>query len=499
MNETRQCRTLELLSRTCCAAADTLKLKRKQPGAPIYLECSFCSKTEVTSPPRCAERAARDRATAIFVAIVRLPMFQELRRPRVFAMVALRRLVKHSPSPAFFDFETSFPGQWCLDCLKSSIRELRIAAGRTFGIYFANRANDSLDKSVVKRKRRNALEFLKTLSEKDVSYLHEACILAWGQAGRAIDGDELGLVLLGLVEYLGHRHTLVSAWAFSEMLNIADARGVTPRRLFQPFWPSLAFSVVKDLVSKPQTASKIAELLQLQGGVQELLRLLQQQALPWLVLNRKRDVIQKIAEARGETESCEPCLDTINLSSILALLLVQDVPNVAEFSMSLLRAASSQFDNSELVDLLRTDPLLMTLELFKLAADGDEARKARVSLKAWKRMLWIMTDRTQVEVALHTVSTLLTDGKDKKSKKFHITGRFIEQHALGLASKLSEVITDSLDLHPPAQERRRCLRAMEEMIRVCCSYVCVARPQVCKALQRTRQALTSKPSRYPLV
>jgi len=85
-------------------------------------------------------------------------------------------------------------------------------------------------------------------------------------------------------------------------------------------------------------------------------------------------------------------------------------------------------------------------------------------------------------MALSVVGNLLVDAKDKKAKKSHIIGRYVEQHALGLASKLGETITDSVGSNPPAQERRRCLRAMEEMIRVCRSYVCIARPQVCHAL-----------------
>lgn len=68
--------------------------------------------------------------------------------------------------------------------------------------------------------------------------------------------------------------------------------------------------------------------------------------------------------------------------------------------------------------------------------------------------------------------------EEKKPGKSETIGRYVEQHALGLVSKLSEVITDSINTNPSAQERRQCLRAMEEMIRICRTYVCVARPQV---------------------
>jgi serine/threonine-protein kinase ATR len=361
------------------------------------------------------------------------------------------------------------------------MRELRIAAARIFGLYFVDRPNSGLDRTVVSRKRKNALEFLKTLSDRDVMHLHESCIMVWGQVGRVVDDADLSLALLGLVEYLGHRNTIVSAWAFSEIMNVADSRGISPKRLFQPYWSSLAFSVVKDLVTKPQTASKVAELLQLPGGVPELLRLLQRHALPWLVFKKKRDVIQKFAEARGETESYEPCIDTANLASILALLLTQEVPDIASFAMSLLRNISQRFKEPELVDLLRTDALLVALELFKIAADGDENRRSRVSGLP-RPVRQSRPNRPQVRTALATVGTLLVDPKYKKDKKSEIIGRYIEQHALGLASKLGETITDSLGSNPPMQDRRACIRTMEEMLRICRTSMCNARPQVCYVL-----------------
>lgn len=57
-------------------------------------------------------------------------------------------------------------------------------------------------------------------------------------------------------------------------------------------------------------------------------------------------------------------------------------------------------------------------------------------------------------------------------------GRFIQPHILGLMARLTDVINDSLATQPPAQEQRRCIRAMEEMIRVCKDYASIARPQV---------------------
>ncbi|KAK3363362.1 phosphatidyl inositol 3-kinase-like protein [Lasiosphaeria hispida] len=465
MDEGQQVRTVDLLTRIPCAADDTLKITQKEPDMPIQFQCSFCSRiSNKISPTECTDALIKEYSIEVFSELVQRPGFHEVRRPRIFAMVALRRMAKHTQVPEYLDLEKFGLGQWCLQSLQSSARELRIAAGRALGVFLAERTAPDFNEDITTRSRTLALKMLRTLSDRDMPDLNETCIMAWGQVGRVVADEELNLVLIKLVEYLGHRNMIVSASAYNEILNLADALGTTPKLLFQPFWTSLAFTVVKDVVSKPQTTSRVAELLQATGGVPELLCLLQNFALPWLVLTKKREAVQKIAEARGEAETWQPCLDTANLPSIISLLLIQDVQDVAEYSMSLLRHTSSHFDGFQLVELLRTDPLLMALELFKTATDGDKARKNRA------------------RAALTTMSTLLSDPRDKKAKKSHITGRYLQQHALGLATRLSEVINDSLDLHPPVLERRRCLRAMEEMIRVCHTYVCIARPQISACL-----------------
>lgn len=378
MDESDQCLTIDLISRIPCAADGTLKLRRTQQPGHTSFQCSFCSEAKPDAAPS-GDRHEDAKALGItlFSKLIKLPSFLESRRPRVFAMVALRRLARHSTDGEFWDLERSGPGQWCLQSLQSSIRELRIAAGRALSVFIAEPTVTSFDWEVLKRNRTNILGILKSLSEKETPHLHETCIMAWGQVGRVVSADELNLVVIKLVDYLGHSNMIVSAFAFNEVLKLAEHRGETTAQLFQPFWASLAFSVVKDLVAKPQTARMVADLLQM--SVPDLLLMLQKHALPWLVLTKKRDIIQKIAEARGETETWQPCLDPANLPSVLALLLAQDASDIAEHAMSLLGHISSHVAGFELVDLLRTDPLMIALELFKAGAEANELRKARAS------------------------------------------------------------------------------------------------------------------------
>lgn len=371
-----QCRLIDLVSRLPCAGDGALKLRRDNLADSPDFYCSLCSGKSIDLPSDPVNANLKPLGLDLFSKIITHPSFIASKRPRVYAMVVLRRLTKHSPSDEFLDLEKSAAGQWCLRSLSSSMRELRVAAGRSIPAFICEPGIVNFDNDIIARNRTHVWSLLKSLRNKNVVYLEEAAIMAWAQVGRVAVDDELNIVVVTLVEYLGHRNTIVSDCAFNEILNLASARGEKPRELFDPFWDNLAFTVVKDLTTRPQTANKVAELLRI--GVPDLLRLLQKQALPWLVLSRRKDVIQKIAEARNEAESWRPCLDFGNLPHILALLLVQDVPDPAQNAMTLLRSISEDFNNSELVDFLQTEPIPTALELFKAAADANSARRTRV-------------------------------------------------------------------------------------------------------------------------
>lgn len=384
-----------MITHLACAADTTLRLVTKGFASTGSLQCSFClgqiaAKAESTTGSDSLESIASESLAKI----VRLDAFRESRRPRIIAVIGLRRMIRHCRKAELWDLEKSVLGQWCLQCLHSSQRELRIAAGRSLLEFFKGSEAIGFDEDIARRNRVNTLAILKSLSDKDTPQLTETCIMAWAQLGQKVTDEELNLVLIQLTEYLGHTNLAVSGLAFSEMLNLATARGTTPSALFRPFWKNLAFSIVKDMVARPQLTRMMAELHQI--SVPDLLLLLQGDALPWLVLTKKKDVIQKIAEVRGEERAWQACLDHGNLTRILAILLTQDVPSsegdtrprVEDYAMSLLRHISSHFEEFTMVDLLRTEPMYVIYELFKLSGEGDEGRKQRVctagmSLGAW--------------------------------------------------------------------------------------------------------------------
>jgi serine/threonine-protein kinase ATR len=146
--------------------------------------------------------------------------------------------------------------------------------------------------------------------------------------------------------------------------------------LFSPFWRSIAYIAVKGLQSRPQTTQLVADLLSM--TVPDLLVATQAHSLPWLVLNGKVDVISRIANARGDNNKSDTCLD--NMASIMALLLRQNVANLDEHIMGLLQKVSSQFKDTNLTECLRIEPIKIALELLKVGGEEEESKKTRVSL-----------------------------------------------------------------------------------------------------------------------
>lgn len=86
---------------------------------------------------------------------------------------------------------------------------------------------------------------------------------------------------------------------------------------------------------------------------------------------------------------------------------------------------------------------------------------------------------SQIRKALQIQATvILASNKEIKQKKGNVTGRFLHSHMLGLMARLTDVINDSMSINPTVQEQRRCIRALEEMIKICKDYARIARPQV---------------------
>ncbi|KAF2971363.1 hypothetical protein GQX73_g2258 [Xylaria multiplex] len=395
---------VHLIADVCCAADETLIMNTADHDGLPQFKCLDCGTLENNpDASTCIDVTAKKFAMEIFVCLLEIPTFSESRKPRVAAMVSLRRIAKHCNSSEFTDMEVSPAAQWCVKSIHSSQRELRIAAG-------------------------------------------------------VLPDDELILVLVKLVEYLGHQSAVTSAAAFTEILQIAKHRSITPKQLFELYWNSLAYLAVRDMVTQPKLTRLLAEMQDM--SLAQLLLHIQTYALPYLVLNKKKDVIQIIAGVRNETEPWQPCLDNANLGRILALLLTQETTDIQDYTMSLLRHISPHFDEFSLPDLLQIEPLITTFHILKAVADADENRKPFI------------------RGALSQIASMILIANGESKKKSQSTGRFLHHHALGLMALLTDVINDPSVIRAPFHERRRCIKAMEEMIRIGKNDVRIARPQI---------------------
>lgn len=227
-------------------------------------------------------------------------------------------------------------------------------------------------------------------------------------------------------------------------------------------------------------------------SLSDFLKLIQRDALPYLVLYKRRGVVQKIAEVRGENDPWQPILDMNNLGPILALLLVQDVPDVEKNAMSLLRHISPHFEGLNLGEIIRLEPVLICFELLKAAGDAEENVKPHVSCMCRAfQVSWYRLTFRQIRNALDLMVSLggSANGRSRNSKE-HPTGLFLEDQVLGLVSRLTDVFNQPSSLRSAVEDQKRSIRAMEEMIRIGKSYIRIARPQVCSANYVIAPALT---------
>ena len=150
----------------------------------------------------------------------------------------------------------------------------------------------------------------------------------------------------------------------------------TPMRLFTPYWRTIAITVVQDLQRRPQVAQQMSDLLAM--TVTDFLRLTQYHTTPYLVLTKKRDILQRVADACGRSIK-DQCMDHNNLAAVLAYILLQPSKDTEDMIMGLLRAASSEFDHVDCAELVKGEPMLTASELLKAAGEDDDLKKSRVS------------------------------------------------------------------------------------------------------------------------
>ena len=186
-----------------CAAAGTLTFEEVDGRNSELMNCSICD-GEVSSSPLAVilETPERDEILIALETLIKSPEMQNSRKPRVWAMLALGRVIRHSGDGKHLELSSSTFGGWCLQSCRSSLRELRLAAGYAFppGALLATVIiNIPLHSQVLPtfltasgntktlaKNRAIVFDFLRRLSDTAQSDLQESCVRAWSQVARLV-------------------------------------------------------------------------------------------------------------------------------------------------------------------------------------------------------------------------------------------------------------------------------------------------------------------------
>ena len=375
LTESRKCEVIELLGCIPCSAARTLTVQWDRARMIDDSECTVCDLGEEYVATEDTTNSLQDmggRVVTVLAGIIKTPEFERSQKPRILAMITLRKFALHFDIPRLVDLEQSELAKWCFSSLKSKMRELRITAGRTLPAFL----RDSDDALMSQRNRVLALDGLKQISEGCPTHLIETLVLAWGQIAAVSKNRELNFALLRLVEYLGHSFEVVVAAASNEILNTAEAHGVSVQQLFSPFWSTIAYVAVKDLQKRPQLTQSMADLLEM--TIPDLLVNTQIHAVPWLVLENGRDVLARISQARGDADEGQVIVD--NLAIIMSRLLTQNKPDIEEYIIEVIQSYSLRFDSNEFTVYLRSAAVMIAADLLKQAGEESENNPSRVGL-----------------------------------------------------------------------------------------------------------------------
>lgn len=374
---------LLVLGKIACAGTQCLQTNDTDEQQWKNATCILC---DGTGSEREAETAWNQQALgemwkdviAGLIAITQEEKFQQSSRPRVLMAVAIGRIFNHISDSEYLSLGVSPIGEWLLVSMQRSLRELRIAASRSLMTFL----RDDISRHVRDKNRRQTMQFLAELTRRNVPAQQETLIMAYGQAARTCSGEELHIILGQLVEYLGHTNTVIYGAAYNELCFLADDLHTSPQELLRPYWKTIGFSIVNDLDTNPQKAKLVVELIGEISYVSQLLILIHEDVLPVLVLNKRTDVLQRIANAKKMSIE-EICLQPrAHLARIIALLLCQPGADVERRAMDTLVAVAPglQQTRQKLHDLVQLDAAAMASEVFKLAADRDADEKALVSL-----------------------------------------------------------------------------------------------------------------------
>lgn len=377
LEEEGKIEVLRLLGLLPCPSLSTNAATRNEPQT-SRCQCAKSGTLSVNHHTRASEwdEKHRNLAYKLLVKLLDQPCLQKSKNLRVWSMIAVECICSHSTASKYLDLNISSAGKWCLQGLRSSAREVRIAAGNALLAFLGPSIH--FDERLCRQNRLVALNFLRTLLDCEDQRIHETVLLLLGPVASRCGENEWNLILLQFVDYLGNTNPLLYGLASIELRKLAASSNMSSEEMFRPYWRTIAPAVVKDLLSRPQKAQHLADLLGI--SVNQLLVITQQDTVPYLVFSRNRMVLERIAQACGhETDLWSQCTQPRVLTNTLALLLSNYAENCEVNAGEHLREMNPDFKNEDFTRLLKVDPISVACEIMKIAADerSDDSGQVR--------------------------------------------------------------------------------------------------------------------------
>ncbi|ANB14310.1 protein kinase MEC1 [Sugiyamaella lignohabitans] len=409
----------------------------------------------------------------LFLALIHSDHFQEESGLRLETLHAMKR-VYTSYCPDFAFNNKSDLGIWLIACLRSTSREIRVACTRILPCFI------TVPDPQADLQADNIFKFLSSINFEADTYLFETTIMAWGQIARHSRGDRLNFILMRLLEYLGSSNAFHSSVAYHEITGIARSKNLTCWQLFTPFWSTISVVIVKQMVVNKSLLKRFAELLHI--PTVDFLQRTTSFTVPYLVLAKKYDAVEMIAEACGST-SKKIYLDHVPM--ILAVLLTQDVPNPEVFAEQRWLDADPSFGIVEFADVISPNIQGLSFELLKLAPSiGPEGVISETGDETSHESGVLHRDYYDNGKALRIENAL----KYLASMKYGLDGAkslpllFSEGHVLQLVAQFADTVRN-LSGRKSYTVKLQCIRGISMMMRFADSSLSSAVPQICAFLQ----------------
>lgn len=423
------------------------------------IQCPICDGTATQSNALEPSIASDNELVRTILAL--RPYFQQDEQLRLLGISAYCRILAHVNSSEFLRLKGSSAGAWCLQAFRSSSRGIRLTTCRLLQSFV--RDCPGRDTSLLHENRVVALEFLQALWNDGDAAAQEAVILALAQMAQVVGEDELNLILLRLVEYLGHQNAYLAGLVYATMQQLAQHLQVPMFSLFRPFWRTLSVVIIRNFAKRPAVAQQMSDLIEMQ--VDGLLQIIEEYALPSLVLSRDYAMLDRICASSGSSLTpFELCTKPNNLPSILSFLLIQGFTDPEYSIMNLLTGISDDFKDYDLAGWLNHDPIQVACGLLKSIGDAGPGKASKMY-----QGLQILA-QLQVRRSGHS-STSRNEG----------IASFLEKNVLAIVTNFIAKFNENA-VKETNVEKRRCLVALGEVVKLGKGRVGFALPQICACL-----------------